>query len=120
VLMSLHKRARTIPAIRQEIAASNDQVSVLAQRYNVTIATIYKWRSPDSFKDLSHTAHTLQTTLTPHTQHSHEPGAHDCAAEGQIGPTSAIWKGDGSLIVARQGLEPRTCGLLFRRSNQLS
>ena len=45
MLMSLHKRARTTPAIRQEIAASNDPVSVLAQRYNVTIATIYKWRS---------------------------------------------------------------------------
>ena len=65
MLMSLHKRARTTPAIRQEIAASNDPVSVLAQRYNVTIATIYKWRSRDSFQDLSHTAHTLQTTLTP-------------------------------------------------------
>jgi len=65
VLMSLHKRARTTPAIRQEIAASNDPVSVLAQRYNVTIATIYQWRSRDSFQDLSHTAHTLQTTLTP-------------------------------------------------------
>ncbi len=65
MLMSLHKRARTTTAIRQEIAASNDPVSVLAQRYNVTIATIYKWRSRDSFQDLSHTAHTLQTTLTP-------------------------------------------------------
>jgi len=65
VFMSLHMRARTTPAIRQEIAFSNDPVSVLAQRYNVTIATIYKWRSRDSFQDLSHTAHTLQTTLTP-------------------------------------------------------
>ena len=70
MLMSLHKRARTTPAIRQEIAASNDPVSVLAQRYNVTIATIYKWRSRDSFQDLSHTAHTPQTTLTPPPPHS--------------------------------------------------
>ena len=68
MFMSLHMRARTTPAIRQEIASSNDPVSVLAQRYNMTIATIYKWRSRDSFQDLSHTAHTLQTTLTPPQQ----------------------------------------------------
>jgi Integrase core domain len=30
----------------------------------VSIATIYKWRSRDSFQDLSHTAHKLQTALT--------------------------------------------------------
>ena len=39
----------------------------------------------------------------------HEPSAHNCAAEGPIGPTSAIWNGDESAVVARQGLEPRTC-----------
>ena len=65
MLMSLHKRARTTPATRQEIAASEDPVSVLTQRYDVAIATISKWRSRDSFQDLSHTADTLQTTLTP-------------------------------------------------------
>ena len=64
VLLSLHERARTTPVIRQEITASNDPVSVLAQRYNVTIATICKWRSRDSSQDLSQTAYTLQSTLT--------------------------------------------------------
>ena len=63
--MSLRTRAPTTPAIRQKIAANNDPVSVLVQRYKVTFATIYKWWSQDSFQDLSHTAHTLHTTLPP-------------------------------------------------------
>ena len=64
-LTSLRKRARTAPAIRQEIPASHDPVGVLAQRYNMTVATIYKWSSRDSFQDLSHSAQTLSTTLPP-------------------------------------------------------
>ena len=65
MLIALHKRARTTPAIRAELAASTEPVSVLARRFNVTPPTIYKWKSRESVQDGSHTAHRLQTTLTP-------------------------------------------------------
>jgi transposase InsO family protein len=61
----LHKNARTTPAVRAEIAASTERVCVLANRYGVTEATVYKWRARQSFEDRPHTAHALQTTLTP-------------------------------------------------------
>lgn len=65
MLIALHKQARTTPAVRAEIAASQEPVSVLARRYNVTEATIRKWRLRDEFHDRPHTAHHLQTRLTP-------------------------------------------------------
>ena len=64
--LALHKNARTTPAIRAEIAASGDlSARQLSERYGVSQATIYKWKSRDSVHDRSHTAHRLQTTLTP-------------------------------------------------------
>ena len=63
--IKLHKNARTTPAVRAEFAASTERVCVLAKRYGVTEATVYKWRGRQSFEDKSHTAHALQTTLTP-------------------------------------------------------
>ncbi len=65
MLIALHKEARTTPAVRAEIAASLEPVSALAQRYNVSEATIRKWRARSEFHDRSHTAHRLQTQLTP-------------------------------------------------------
>lgn len=65
MLVSLHKCARTTPAVRAEIARSKEPVRVLARRYRITEATVYKWRSRQEFMDRSHTAHRLQTTLTP-------------------------------------------------------
>lgn len=65
MLIALHKQARTTPAVRAEIAASHEPVSVLARRFNVTEATVRKWRSRDTAHDRSHTAHRLQTTLSP-------------------------------------------------------
>jgi hypothetical protein len=61
----LHKLASTTPAVRTEIAASTDSVAVLACRYGVSQATARKWKSRSTPYDLSHTAHKLQTTLTP-------------------------------------------------------
>ncbi|WP_428003790.1 IS481 family transposase [Acidovorax sp.] len=61
----MHKNARTTPAVRAEIAASNETASVLAQRYGITEQTVYKWKKRDVFGDRSHTAHRLQTVLTP-------------------------------------------------------
>ena len=63
--ISLHKNARTTPAVRAQIAASSEPASVLAARYGVTEPTIYKWKRRDSVHDRSHTAHRLQTNLTP-------------------------------------------------------
>ena len=41
--IKLHKNARTTPAVRAHMAASTDRACVLASRYGVTEATIYKW-----------------------------------------------------------------------------
>ncbi len=65
MMIALHKNARTTPAVRAEIAASNETARVLAQRFGVTEQTIYKWKKRESFADRSHTAHHLQTNLTP-------------------------------------------------------
>ena len=65
MMIALHKNARTTPAIRAEIAASSDTASVLAKRYGITEQTAYKWKKRTSVADRSHTAHRLQTTLTP-------------------------------------------------------
>ncbi len=63
--IQLHKRARTTPAVREEIATSKEPASVLALRHGVSICTIYKWKKREVFTDKSHTADRLQTTLTP-------------------------------------------------------
>ena len=65
MLIALHKNARTTPAVRAEIAASDETASVLAQRFGITEQTVYKWKKRDVFADRSHTAHRLQTVLTP-------------------------------------------------------
>ncbi|WCM91757.1 IS481 family transposase [Acidovorax sp. NCPPB 2350] len=65
MLIALHKNARTTPAVRAEIAASDETASVLAQRFGITEQTVYKWKKREVFGDRSHTAHRLQTVLTP-------------------------------------------------------
>ena len=65
MMIALRKKARTTPAIRAEIASSTASATSLAQRFGVTEATVYKWKKRTSFQDCSHTAHRLQTTLTP-------------------------------------------------------
>ncbi len=53
------------PAIRAEIAASNESTRALAKRFGVSELTIAKWRKRASVNDLPHTPHRLQTTLSP-------------------------------------------------------
>ena len=65
MMIALHKNARTTPAIRAEITSSTASATSLAQRFGVTEATVYKWKKRTSFQDCSHTAHRLQTTLSP-------------------------------------------------------
>ena len=69
MMIALHKNARTRPAIRAKISVSTDSAATLAQRFGIGESTVYKWKARDSFYDASHTAHRLQTTLTP-TQES--------------------------------------------------
>jgi len=65
MLIHLHSQATTTPKIRAQIQASDEPAWVLAERYGTTEQTIWKWRKRDSVHDRSHTAHRLQTTLTP-------------------------------------------------------
>lgn len=64
MIISLHKMARTTPAVRAEIAASTETDAALARRFGITVMTVRKWRSRDSFEDRSHTAHRLQTVMS--------------------------------------------------------
>ncbi len=63
--IALHKNARTTPAVRAQIAASDETASALAQRFGITEQTVYKWKKRQSVQDRSHIAHRLQTQLTP-------------------------------------------------------
>jgi len=67
MILRLHKRARTTPAIRAEIQAAPSHISssALATRFGVTVPTIIKWRNRQTVEDGSHTAHRLQTRLLP-------------------------------------------------------
>ena len=64
MIVRLHKLARTTPAIRAEIAASDESIQTLAQRYGVSPMTVFKWKHRTSFEDRPHTPHRLPTTLT--------------------------------------------------------
>jgi hypothetical protein len=64
-LSHIHPMARTTPRTRAEIKASPASAGVLAERYNVTVATTRKWKGREDVQDRSHRPHTLCTTLTP-------------------------------------------------------
>ena len=63
-MSQVHPLARTTPRTRAEIRASTASAGVLAERYNITVATARKWKSRDDTHDRSHRPHTLSTTLT--------------------------------------------------------
>ena len=67
-MSQVHARARTTPLIRAEIQSSPLSQAQLAQQYNVSRATIAKWKSRQgseaSTQDRSHRPHQLNTTLT--------------------------------------------------------
>ena len=86
MLIALHKNARTTPAVRAQIAASNEPASVLALRFGITEQTVSKWKKRDVFTDRSHTAHRLQTVLTP----AQEPWWFTCGAPC-CGPWMTYW-----------------------------
>ena len=63
--INLHKRARTTPAIREEIRHSALSERTLAQQYSISRATVRKWKKRDSTQDRSHRPHELHATLSP-------------------------------------------------------
>ena len=61
----VHPQARTTPRTRAEIHSCQASLTELADRYNVTVATVRKWRGRDDMQDRSHCPNNLGTTLTP-------------------------------------------------------
>jgi len=63
-MSQVHPLARTTPRTRTEIRTSSAPLSVLSERYNITVATARKWKGRDDAQDRSHRPHKLGTTLT--------------------------------------------------------
>ena len=63
--LKLHANATTTPRTRHQIQTSTKPVSVLSRELGVSESTVRIWRKRDSVSDRSHTAHRLQTTLSP-------------------------------------------------------
>ena len=84
MIVRQHKLARTTPAIRAEIAASDESIQTLAQRYGVSPMTVFKWKHRTSFEDRPHTPHRLPTTLTAASEKMpREPGVKNSTKQGQ-------------------------------------
>lgn len=64
-MSQVHAQARTTPRTRAEIKASKAPQRELAQRFDVSVATIRKWQSRDDVQDRSHRPDRLSTTLSP-------------------------------------------------------
>jgi transposase-like protein len=63
---TIHPKARTTPAVRAEIARSQEPTGILAQRYGVSTETIRKWRQrgPADCQDHSSRPHKLPWKAT--------------------------------------------------------
>ncbi|MCS6786748.1 MAG: IS481 family transposase, partial [Thiobacillaceae bacterium] len=64
MLIQLHKKARTTPAIRQEIRTSTLSERKLAKKYGITRSSVRKWKQREDVHDRSHRPHHLATTLS--------------------------------------------------------
>lgn len=58
--ISLHKQARTTPAIGKEIQESHLSVCQLSEKYGVTKATVLKWKHRNTVEDNPHTPSFIQ------------------------------------------------------------
>jgi transposase InsO family protein len=65
MLIRLHKKATTTPAIREYIRDCGKPVKALARELNLNVGTVRKWRGREDAQDASHRPHTMQTTLSP-------------------------------------------------------
>ena len=63
--VKLHANATTTPKVRKYIQDSDKSAAVLARELGISESTVRTWKKRDSTQDRSHTAHNLQTTLTP-------------------------------------------------------
>ncbi|CAH1205018.1 hypothetical protein NTGBS_560014 [Candidatus Nitrotoga sp. BS] len=59
-----HPCARTTPRTWSEIYTPPASVTALACLYNITVATVCKWKGRENSQGRSHRPHTLNTTLT--------------------------------------------------------
>ncbi|MDF9392539.1 MULTISPECIES: IS481 family transposase [Methylococcus] len=64
MLIRLHKKATTTPAIREYIRTCGKPIKTLARELNLTVATVRKWRERKDSQDASHRPHRMQTTLS--------------------------------------------------------
>lgn len=60
----LHKNARTTPAIRMEIAKSNLSYRKIAEKYNISLDTVVKWKKRSDVNDRSHARHNTLSSLS--------------------------------------------------------
>lgn len=65
MLIRLHKKATTTPAIREYIRTRGKPVKTLARELNLNVGTVRKWRGREDTQDASHRPHRMQTTLSP-------------------------------------------------------
>ncbi|CAK8715555.1 hypothetical protein GCAAIG_04955 [Candidatus Electronema halotolerans] len=73
--ITLHKRARTTPAIRREIQQSTLSERKLAAEYGISRDTVRKWNYLETVEDYSHTPHNLNTSLTSFQEGAGTQGA---------------------------------------------
>ena len=64
MVLNLHKKARTTPAIRRELKESKLPQHKLAKKYNLSRQTVGKWQNREDTNDRSHRPHHLQTNLS--------------------------------------------------------
>ena len=62
---TIHKQSRTTPQLREEIRNSPLSERALAEKYNISRATVRKWKYRETTEDRSHRPHRLHTALTP-------------------------------------------------------
>ena len=63
--VTLHKNARTTPAIRRERRAPSLSINALTKKYGLSRATARKWRGRESTDDVSRRPHRLHANLSP-------------------------------------------------------
>lgn len=64
MLIRLHKKATTTPAIRDMIRNSDKPIKTLVQELSLNVGTVKKWRGRETSEDASHRPHNMQTTLS--------------------------------------------------------
>jgi DNA-binding transcriptional regulator YiaG len=64
-MLKPHKNARTTPAIRRELRESDLPQKALAEKYNLSRATVRKWQNREDAVDRSHLTNKLHANLSP-------------------------------------------------------